>query len=197
VSDQPLPLIQIIISTTRPGRFADKPVAWLSERLASRDDLRFDVVDLRVHPLPFYESLVAPARAGRDYPNEDVARLGRRIDAADGYIIVTAEYNHGYPAVLKNALDHIFPELNRKPVTFVGYGNTGAARAIEQLRLVSVEFEMAPLRWAVHIMPEVMIGAMKAETFSTDLFASLDDRLKMAVDDLVWWTTALAQARAE
>jgi NAD(P)H-dependent FMN reductase len=197
MTEQPPPLIQIIISTTRPGRFADKPVAWLTERLADRDDLRFEMVDLREHPLPFYESPMAPARAGRDYPNDEVARLGQRIDAADGYIIVTAEYNHGYPGVLKNALDHIFPELNRKPVMFVGYGNTGAARAIEQLRLVAVEFEMAPLRWAVHIMPELMIGAMKAETFSTDLFASLDDRLTMAVDDLLWWTTALSQARAE
>ena len=78
-------------------------------------------------------------------------------------MLVTAEYNHGYTAVLKNALDHTFVERNRKPVAFVGYGNVGGARAIEQLRLVAVELEMAPLRHAVHILPDVMIPARRAE----------------------------------
>ncbi len=72
-------------------------------------------------------------------------RFGRVIDRADGYVILTAEYNHGYPAVLKNALDSTFVEWRRKPVAFVGWGNTGGARAVEQLRAVAVEFEMAPL----------------------------------------------------
>jgi NAD(P)H-dependent FMN reductase len=99
--------------------------------------------------------------------------------------------------VLKNALDQVFPELNRKPVAFVGYGNSGGARAIEQLRLVSVELEMAPLRHAVHILPAVMVPAMKAEgPFDPELFASLDDRLDTAVTDLIWWARALALARA-
>ncbi len=189
------PLIQIIISTTRPGRFADKPVAWVVDRLGQRDDLSFEVVDLRDHPLPHFASEMAPARGGRDYPNAEVARLGQTLDRADGYIILTAEYNHGYPAVLKNALDHVFPELNRKPVAFVGYGNVGGARAIEQLRLVAVEFEMAPLRWAVHLLPDVMVAAMKADPFSIELFASMDQRLDMLASDLVWWATALQWGR--
>jgi NAD(P)H-dependent FMN reductase len=190
------PLIQIIIGSTRPGRFSEKPAAWLVDRLSGRDDIEVEVVDLRDHPLPFYESPVAPARAGRDYPNDDVARLGQTLDRADGYIVVAAEYNHGYSASLKNALDHVFPELNRKPVAFVGYGNVGGARAIEQLRLVSVEFEMAPMRWAVHILPDVMLPVMQAETFSPELFASLDSRLDILLKDLIWWTGALRVARA-
>jgi NAD(P)H-dependent FMN reductase len=190
-----LPLIQIVISTTRQGRFADKPVTWLIDRIGRRDDLELEIVDLRDHPLPFYEIAVPPVRAGRDYPNELVARFGTTLDRADGYIFVTAEYNHGYPAVLKNALDHVFPELNRKPVMFVGYGNAGGARAIEQLRLVAVEMEMAPVRWAVHILPELMIGAMKADPFSVEIFAPLNDRLDTAIDDLMWWTTVLGNGR--
>jgi NAD(P)H-dependent FMN reductase len=154
-----------------------------------------EVVDLRDHPLPMYASPVAPARSGRDYPNDDVARLGTTLDRADGFIIVTGEYNHGYPAVLKNALDHVFPELNRKPVTFVGYGNVGGARSIEQLRQVAVEFEMAPLRWAVHIFPDVMLPAMRTEPFSIELFASLDERLDTAVNDLIWWAHTLKTGR--
>jgi NAD(P)H-dependent FMN reductase len=191
------PLIQIFMSTTRPGRFADKPVAWLLDRLGQRDDIDLEVVDLRDHPLPLYESAVAPARAGRDYPNAEVERLGQTLDRADGYIFVVAEYNHGYPGALKNALDHIFPELNRKPVACVGYGNVGGARAIEQVRQVAVEFEMAPTRWAVHILPDVMISAIRAEDFSIELFSSLDERLELLANDLLWWATTLRRGRQE
>jgi NAD(P)H-dependent FMN reductase len=189
------PLVQVIVGTTRPDRFSDKPVAWLSERLEKRDDLALEVVDLRDHPLPLFASKLPPARSLRDYPASDIARLGRTVDRADGYIIVTAEYNHGYPASLKNALDHLFPEFNRKPVAFVGYGNVGGARAIEQLRQVVVELEMAPLRHAVHILPDLMIEARNADPFSSDLFSSLDQRLDLLVTDLLWWTNALRVAR--
>jgi NAD(P)H-dependent FMN reductase len=189
------PRVQVIVGSTRPNRFADKPLAWLVDRLSGRDDLELDVLDLRDHPLPFFDSAMSPARSLRDYPNEAVATLGQRIDAADGYIALTSEYNHGYPAALKNAMDYVFPEFNKKPMTFVGYGNAGGARAIEQLREVSIEFEMAPLRHAVHIFPDVMRPAMTAETFTPALFESLDDRLVMMVDELLWWTNALKTAR--
>jgi NAD(P)H-dependent FMN reductase len=189
------PRIQIIVGSTRPGRFADKPVAWLVDRLSDRDDLELDVLDLRDHPLPMFNSPMSPVRTQRDYPNEDVAKLGQRVDSADGFIAVTSEYNHGYPASLKNAMDYIFPEFNRKPMTFVGYGNAGGARAIEQLRLVTIEFEMAPLRRAVHILPDLMRPAMTAETFTPAIFESLDERLDMMVDELLWWTNALKTAR--
>jgi NAD(P)H-dependent FMN reductase len=191
------PLVQIIIGTTRTGRFSEKPAAWLIDRLGKRDDLSLEVVDLRDHPLPLYDQTVPPARSLRDYPTPEIARLGETLDRADGYIMITSEYNHGYPASLKNALDHIFPELNRKPVTFVGYGNVGGARAIEQLRLVSVEFEMAPLRWAIHILPELMLPAMKADPFTIEVFAPLDQRLDMAINDLVWWSTTLRHGRSD
>ena len=90
----------------------------------------------------------------------------------------------------------MFPEFNRKPVTFVGYGNVGGARAIEQLRLVAVEFEMAPLRHAIHILPELMIAARQADPFTPDVFASLDQRLDTAVADLLWGTAALGAGGA-
>lgn len=190
------PHIQVILGSTRDGRFGEKAGAWVIDRLAAREDVQVELVDLRDYPMPFYEQSSPPAYGHREYP-EEVARWAEKVEAADGYIIVTAEYNHGYPAVLKNALDQIFPELNRKPVAFVGYGNTGGARAIEQLRLVSVELEMAPLRHAVHILPAVMIEAMKAEQpVDPEIFASLDQRLDAAVTDLAWWAQALAQARS-
>jgi NAD(P)H-dependent FMN reductase len=137
-----------------------------------------------------------PARTLRAHPTELIARFGRVIDRADGYLIITAEYNHGHPASLKNAMDHLFPEFNRKPVAYLGYGSVGGARAIEQLRLVAVELELAPLRHAVHILPELMVPAMRAEVFDPAVYAPLDQRLNRAVSDLVWWARVLAAARA-
>ena len=157
-----MPRVQIIVGSTRPARFADKPLAWLLDRLSDRDDVDVEVLDLRDHPLPLFNLDLSPGRTRREYPNEEVARLGRALDRADGYIVLTSEYNHGYPASLKNALDYVYVELNHKPVSFVGYGGVGAARAIEQFRLVCIEFEMAPLRHAVHILPDVMFPAMTA-----------------------------------
>jgi NAD(P)H-dependent FMN reductase len=189
------PRLQIIVASTRPTRFADKPLAWLVERLAKRDDLEFEILDMRDHPLALYDLADSPARTPREYAREDIAALGRALDRADGYIVLTSEYNHGYPASLKNALDHVFVELNRKPVSFVGYGGVGAARAIEQLRLVCIEFEMAPLRHAVHILPNVMLPALQAGVFDLEVFAPLDQRLEMLIGDLLWWTNALRAAR--
>ena len=191
------PHIQVILASVRRGRFGEKPAAWLMDRLSARSDLDAELIDLREYPLPIFDQPAAPARTLRDYPDQEIARWGRTIDRADGYIVITPEYNHGYPASLKNALDYVFPELNRKPIAFVGYGSVGGARAIEQLRLVAVEFEMAPLRHAIHILPELMRPAMTAEPFTLESFASLDERLDGVAGDLVWWARALAAARAQ
>ena len=131
------------------------------------------------------------------YEDDEVTRFGATVARADGFVILTGEYNHGYPAVLKNAMDSTFVEWRRKPISFVGWGNVGGARAIEQLRQVAVEFEMAPLRWAVHILPDVLIPLRQADDPDDDsLLASLDPRLTMLADDMVWWMHALATARA-
>jgi len=191
-----VPHIQVILGTTRPGRFSDKVGDWLLDRMRRRDDLTVELVDLRDHPLPIYELDVAPARGGREYETPEVRRFGEVLDRADGYVMVTGEYNHGYSASLKNAIDHVFPELHRKPVTFAAYGQVGGARAVEQLRQVVVELEMAPLRHAVHILPAVLIAARQLDPFTIEAFAELDPRLTMAADDLVWWAGALRAARA-
>ena len=188
--------LQVITGTTRQGRFSERVSAWVSGRLAERDAFDVELVDLRDHPLSFFDG-DPPARTGRDYADEAVVRFGRVIDRADGYLILTAEYNHGYPAVLKNALDSTFVEWRRKPVAFVGWGNTGGARAVEQLRAVAVEFEMAPLRHAVHVLPDVMRAIFGSDDpDDTAHFAPLESRLALLADDLEWWMRALASARA-
>lgn len=187
--------IQLVIGSTRDARFADKPATWIAERLGGRDDLTLETVDLRDYPLPFYNSPRSPAFTQRDYPNDELAAWGRKLDEADGYIFLVAEYNHSFTAVLKNALDVVYPELGRKPVAFVGYGGVGGARAVEQLRLVAVEFEMAPLRHAVHILPDVFGPALQSNPIDIAVFAPLEPRLEKLAADLVWWATALKAGR--
>jgi len=139
---------------------------------------------------------------GHEYTNEVARKWTDKIAEADGYIIVTAEYNHGYPAVLKNALDYIFKEWNRKAVGFVGYGGAGGARAIEQLRQVAVELQMVPIRNAVHIPIEVYMAVMNEKVpVNPDLFKPLRegrlDRVEAFLNDLLWTTQALKKARDE
>ena len=188
-------LIEVISSTTREGRFSERVAAWVTGQLADHPGFDVDHIDLRDYPLPFFDGM-APARLPREYGRPELEQLGRRLDRADGYIVLTAEYNHGYPAVLKNAMDWTFVEWRRKPIAFVGWGQVGAARAIEQLRLVAVEFEMAPLRHAVHILPDVMRPAREsADPGDTSMFAPLEPRLTMMAEDLGWWALALGRAR--
>jgi NAD(P)H-dependent FMN reductase len=141
--------------------------------------------------LPFFDG-PPPAKSPRQYPNEEVRRFAEKIDRADCYVILTAEYNHGYSAVLKNALDWTFVEWNRKPISFVGWGNVGGARAVEQLRQVAVELEMAPLRHAVHVLGPQMMAARGGDPSA---LTPLEPRLDLLVEDLAWWGEALRAAR--
>jgi NAD(P)H-dependent FMN reductase len=119
-------------------------------------------------------------------------RWAAKVDQADGYVLVTPEYNHGYPAALKNALDVVFAPWNRKPVSFVSYGSAGGGlRAVEQLRLVSIELEMVPLRHQVAI-PRVY-AALDETGRPRDSHHAADAR--RLLDELAWWSAALRAAR--
>jgi NAD(P)H-dependent FMN reductase len=190
-SDPPLQVL-VVNSTTREDRFSEIVVPWVLAGLGRRSDLVVDTLDLRDHPLPFFDA-PPPAKNPRLYPDDDVRRLAEQIDRADCFVILAAEYNHGYSAVLKNVLDWTFVEWNRKPVSFVGWGNVGGARAIEQLRLVAVELEMAPLRHAVHVLGAHMMAVRAGES---DALESLEPRLDLLTGDLAWWGAALRAARS-
>jgi NAD(P)H-dependent FMN reductase len=135
-------------------------------------------------------------RSPRQYPNDEVRQVGEALDRADGFVVLVAEYNHGYTAVLKNIIDWTWIEWRRKPMTFVGWGNVGGARAIEQLRLVAVELEAVPLRHAVHILPDVLIPARTGDPEDLSVFEPLAPRLDLLAKDLEWWMHALTPARA-
>ena len=193
----PIPTISLIVASTRTRRFADLPLAWLRDRLGARLDLRLDVLDLREHPLPFFDQPKPPAWNRRIYPTEQQAAVGRALDAADGYLVLTNEYNHGYSAALKNLLDSYFVEFQHKPIGFVGYGNVGGSRAIEQLRLVASELDMVSVRTSVHILGHLMRELAEHPDARSTVFETLEPRLEMMLSDLLWWANALAPARAE
>ena len=190
---QKRPKIGIIISTTRPGRFADIPTNWLFNIAKERDDADFEIVDLRDYPMPFFEEKMALAYAPTQ--NEVALRWGKKIASLDGYIFVTAEYNHSIPAVLKNALDYLYSEIHRKPATFLGYGGTGAARAIEHLRNILAEVQVASLKHTVHIGMIEMLGIMREGKSMAD-YPYLDDFAKRMLDEIVWWANTLKEGRS-
>ena len=148
--------------------------------------------DLRDHPLPFFDEQMSPAWA--PVKNEAAQRWAATLAGLDGLIVVTAEYNHGPTAVLKNAFDYAYKEFIRKPIGFVGYGGVGAARAVEQLRLVAVEMQMAPVRSAVHIGLVEFLGIWQ-QGKSFDDFPHLAQAANVMLDDLAWWAKALKTAR--
>ena len=185
--------IGVILGSTRSGRFADKPAEWVMGLARRCEGVTLELVDLRDYPMPFFDQPKSPLR--EPSKNEVAQRWARKVGELDGFVFVTGEYNHGIPAVLKNALDHVYAEFNRKPATFVGYGNAGGARAIEQLRLMLVELQVAPLRGAVHLSREQFIGILlDGKTFAD--FAPLEQAGEAMLRELTWWAEALRAGRA-
>ena len=188
--------IKIIIGSTRKNRFSEKPANWIYEQTKKLQGIDAELIDLRDWPLPFFEEVTSPSMAKGEYTNDLQKKWAEKISEADGYIIVTPEYNHGYPAVLKNALDYAYTEWNNKPVAFVSYGGVGGARAIEQLRQVAIELQMAPIRNSVHI-PWALYMAVSAEQFPVkeEVFEPVNSAKDGLLNQLVWWATALKTAR--
>jgi NAD(P)H-dependent FMN reductase len=185
-----VPHIQVILGSTRQGRTGDKVAGWFMQHATARDDLDVELVDLADWPLPFFDSPVPPAFA----PSTDPRTLAwaAKVAEADGYVLVTPEYNHGYPAVLKNALDHLYGEWNGKPVGFVGYGGPGGGvRAVEQLRQVVVELSMFPLRHQV-VLADAYAAFDDTGTLVAGARAGAERQAAAVLDELAAVTARLA-----
>ena len=190
---QPLS-IKIILGSTRQGRFADKPATWILSELHKNSGVQAEILDLRDYPMPFFEEAVSPGAKKEEYTNEAVEAWRLKIAEADGFIMIAPEYNHGYTAVLKNALDYVYPEWNKKTVGFISYGSALGARSVEQLRQVVIELQMAPIRNSIHMPYDVIVGAGKGMP-DAELFAPYADRATGFIGQLLWWTSALKTAR--
>lgn len=185
--------IQLILGSTRVGRFGEQPAQWIYNLAKEREEFDVELLDLRDYPLPFFNEPISPSQPNMKYITEGAEKWAKKIAEADGYIWVTPEYNHGYSAVLKNSIDYLFKEWNKKPVGFVAYGSVGGARAVEQLRGVAAELEMATVRTAVHIVAPWFLldenGKLKTDSFQ--------GTAKLMLGQLSWWTKALKAARSK
>ena len=187
------PRIGIVIGSTREKRFGEKAARWIHGIASQRTDMEFEIVDLRDYPLPFFEG-ASPFYV--PVTNEVAQRWGRKIAELDGYIFVTAEYNRSITGALKNALDWAYREYNRKPAAYLGYGSVGGARAVEQLRLISVELQMAPTRSGVHIGgPDAFALLLQGKSFEDLDQTNLLKSAQSMLEELAWWAKALKSAR--
>jgi NAD(P)H-dependent FMN reductase len=193
-----MPKLQIIIGSTRPTRAADRVTPWVIERASAHGAFDVEVLDLRDWPLPMFAEHMGTIGDFNDptYSDPIVKRWNQKIKEADAYLVVTPEYNHSIPGVLKNAIDSVWVSFafRNKPLVAVGYsgGIAGGVRAIEHLAQIAIEAELVPLRTSV-IIPQV-VDAFDASGEPVNPVSDIS--LRVALDDLAWWAVALAQARA-
>ncbi|GCA98092.1 MULTISPECIES: NADPH-dependent FMN reductase [Mycolicibacterium] len=160
--------IGIIVGSIRDGRAGAGVGTWVAEQAAGRDDAQFELLDLKTFDVPLLTSATVPAAAKKQYESENVRRWSAAIDACDGFIFVTPEYNHGVPGALKNAVDSLGSEWFGKTVGFVSYGADGGVRAVEQWRQIVANFQMLDVRAQVSLSLFTEFGA--------DGFTPLDRR---------------------
>lgn len=191
--------LKIIIGSTRPTRAADLVAPWVEAAGRSHGDFAVDVLDLRDWPLPMFAEHAGTIGDINDptYSDPLIKRWNDTIKGGDAFVMITPEYNHSIPAVLKNAVDSVWLSFGfrNKPVAAVGYsaGVGGAIRAIEHLAQIVVEAEAVPLRNAV-LVPNVT-AAFDETGAPTDPVSAA--ALGIALDDLAWWGRALKSARQQ
>lgn len=189
------PRVGVIIGSTRDSRFADKPAAWIMKQLEADGHFDAELVDIRDYHLPFFNEMASNLHM----PSEDPRALAwqAKISTFDGFIFITAEYNHSIPASLKNALDQAYTEWNRKPFSVLGYGGLGAARAVQDLRTIGCSLQMVPLPAAIHVGGSEFLRVHpmgQNEPFEA-LDAILKPSLGSMLDQMEWWVDATLSAR--
>lgn len=191
--------LQIIIGSTRPGRAADLVAPWVIDGAKAHGGFDVEVLDLRDWPLPIFAEHIGSIGDFNDptYSTPIVREWNHKIKEADAYLVITPEYNHSVPGVLKNAIDSVFVSFafRNKPLVTVGYsgGVAGGVRAIEHLAHIAIEAEMVPLRTSV-IIPQVTMAFNES---GRPVNPVADVSLRIALDDLKWWSNVLETARAK
>ncbi len=136
--------IGIILGSTRPNRNGEAVAKWVYKVAKKRSDAEFELVDIKDFDLPLLDEPLSPILGQYSKPHTRV--WAAKIDSFDAYVFVAPEYNHGISGALKNAIDFLFAEWNNKAAGFVSYGSVSGARAVEQLRLVLAEVQIATIR---------------------------------------------------
>jgi NAD(P)H-dependent FMN reductase len=182
--------IAIIVGSTRPGRNGKAVADWVFDIARKRTDAEYELVDIADYNLPLLDEPVPPSM--RQYSKDHTKRWAAKIGEFDGYVFVTPEYNHGPSGALKNALDFLYAEWNNKAAGFVSYGSAGGTRAVEQLRLVMAELQIADVRAQVAL-------SLREDFENMTAFKPRPHHEKTVhgmLDQLVLWAEAMRQVRA-
>lgn len=175
------PVLQIILGSTRPGRAGAAVTEWFTEQARAHGGFVVDVVDLAEVDLPLFDEPNHPMTG--TYVHEHTRAWSARVARANAFVLVTPEYNNGYPAVLKNALDYLNREWNYKAVGFVSYGGVSAGlRAVHQLKQVVTALRMVPVTDAVSI-PFIPQRLDDSRVFRSDEIT--DSAAKKMLDELL------------
>jgi NAD(P)H-dependent FMN reductase len=182
--------IAVITGSTRPGRNNEAVAKWVHQLAQKRRDADYELVDIQSFDLPLLDEPVPPSMG--KYSKPHTKAWAAKITPFDGFVFVTPEYNHGTSAALKNAIDFLYAEWNNKAAAFVSYGSAGGARAVEQLRLILSECQVA------HVRAQVMLSLMTDfESFSTfKPHARHEQEVATMLDQLVVWADAMKMVRA-
>lgn len=183
--------IAIIIGSTRPGRAGADVGTWVRQAAERRNDATYDVIDLADHPLPHLDEAMPPILGS--YAEPHTLAWAATIAAYDAFIVVTPEYNHSIPGVLKNAIDYLFAEWNDKPAGVVAYGAENGARAVEHLRQILGELKVPVVRQYVGL--SLHLDFENFERLAPR--PHLGEHLGTLLDEVSTWGHALRQVRAE
>ena len=181
--------VGIILGSTRPGRAGEPVARWVYDIARRRQDAEFELIDLRDYPLPHLDEPLPPS-AGQ-YTKDHTRAWSARIASLDAFVFVTPEYNHSTSGVLKNAIDFLYAEWNNKAAGFVSYGAAGGVRAVEHLRLVMAELQVADVRAQVAF--SLFTDFVNFREFRPD--PSKEKAVTAMLDQLVAWGTALQGLR--
>lgn len=185
--------IKIILGSTRPGRFGIQPAEWIYELSKKNKSAHFELIDLEKENLPLLDEPVPPLM--QKYSKDHTKAWSKKIKEADGFIFVTAEYNHSVPAALKNALDYLFHEWNYKPAAFVSYGSqAGGARAVEHLRGIAGEVKMYDLREHI-LLPNYWNDLNENGQYQFN--ESLEKSAQELISSVIFWSEKMKKARTE
>lgn len=182
--------VAILVGSTRPNRKALTVSQWVHEIASNRTDARFEIVDIAEYELPLLDEPSPPSRG--QYTKDHTKKWAAKIAAFDAFVFVTPEYNHSIPAALKNAIDFLYAEWANKACGFVGYGNAGGARAIEHLRGVMGELQVADVRAAVSL-------SLRTDFEKFTVFKPGEHQPKSVeamLSQVIAWGTALKPLRA-
>lgn len=181
--------VPVLLGSVRRGRRSPVVARFVLERLLMRDRVAAELVDLADLRLPVMEERLRY----QDDPPHGLEDLARRIDLADGLVVVTPEYNNGIPGALKNALDYLLPELKRKPtgIVTVSAGDFGGISCLAQLRLVLLAMGALPIPASLPVRR--VQDAFDEEGRSTD--SGFSERADRFLDELLWWVEAAARQR--